>query len=106
MFAMGGRPTLAASLIQNRLTRRVRPDLGSGNASAVMQSRSADMMFDEALRKAQVHHLHPQEEKAGFPCKRVVVELERFNGRKLRELFVRRDLTSARRKSAEVAHIH
>jgi len=58
-------------------------DPGSGDAFAVMLPSRADMLFDEVLRQAQIHHLHSQEEKPGFPSKRIVVEPECFNRRNL-----------------------
>ena len=92
-------------LVQDCLTSRVRPDPRSDDACAVMPARRADMVLDEPLRQAQVHHLHSQEEKVGFPCECVVVELECFDGRDLRKLFSGSELASTRWKSPEVTEI-
>ena len=92
-------------LVQDCLTSRVRPDPRSDDACAVMPARRADMVLDEPLRQAQVHHLHSQEEKMGFPCECVVVELECFDGRDLRKPFSGSELASTRWKSPEVTEI-
>src|SRR6476620_2500339 len=105
---MGRKRTLAGSparLIQDCLTRVVRPDPGRGDASAVMLACCTDMVFDETLGQAQVHHLHSQEEKLRFSCERVVVDPDRFNGPDLRKLLIQSELTSARWRCVQVAKI-